>query len=101
MGSLNGLAHTTSPDISTAVSLLGQHQSNPSQGHLDGAFYVVNYLSHTKTLGIYFSSSKRNKLEPFLHFPVLPKRLSMSNANWGPQDASLTNLSFDLPLFTS
>ena len=89
MGSLNWLAHTTRPDISTVVSLLAQHQSNPSQGHLDMAFYVVNYLSHTKTLGIYFSSSKRHKLETFLHFPILPKLLSMSDANWGPQDASL------------
>jgi hypothetical protein len=25
----------------------------------------------------------------------------MPDANWGPQDASLTTLSFDLPLFTS
>lgn len=58
VGSLNWLAHTTRPDLSTVVSLLAQHQSSPSQGHLDAAFYVINYLSHTKNLGIYFSSRK-------------------------------------------
>jgi hypothetical protein len=30
VGSLNWLGHTTCPDISTVVSLLAQHQSNPS-----------------------------------------------------------------------
>jgi hypothetical protein len=75
VGSLNWLAHTTRPDISMVVSLLAQHQSNPSQGHLDAALCVVTYLSPNKNLGIYFSSSKRHKLEAFLHFPVVPKRL--------------------------
>jgi len=46
VGSLNWLSITTRPDISTVVS---QHQSNPDQGHLDAAYYVAQYLSHTKT----------------------------------------------------
>lgn len=50
VGSLNWLAHTARPDISTVVSLLAQHQSNPSQGHLVAALYVVTYLSHTTNL---------------------------------------------------
>jgi hypothetical protein len=33
VGSLNWLAHTTRPDLSTSVSLLAQHQGNPSPGH--------------------------------------------------------------------
>jgi len=57
VGSLNWLAHTTRPDISTVVSLLAQHQSNPSSGHLEAAQYVGKYLSHTKNLGIRYSSS--------------------------------------------
>jgi hypothetical protein len=69
VGSLNWLAHTTWPDISTVVSLLAQHQNHPSQGHMDAAVYVIQYLSHTKQLGIYFSSAKRQQLETFLHFP--------------------------------
>jgi len=102
VGSLNWLAHTMRPDISTVVSLLAQHQSNPSHGHLDAALYVVMYLSHTTTtLGIYFSSSTRSTLEAFLHCPLPTTLLSMSDANWGPQDASL-NLSIqDVPLFIS
>jgi hypothetical protein len=100
-GSLNWLAHTTRPDLSTVVSLLAQHQSNPSQGHLDAAYYVVKYLSGTKQLGIYFTSSKRSQLETFLHFPVSSQVLAMSDANWGPQDASKPIASMDLPLFDS
>ncbi len=93
VGSLNWLPHTTRPDLSTVISLLAQNQSNPSIGHLDAAFYVVNYLSHTKTFGIYFSSSRHSTLESFIHFPVLPRIISMSDANWGPQDATMTKTS--------
>ncbi len=88
VGSLNWLAHTTRPDLSTVVSILAQHQSNPSTGHLDAAKYVVKYLASTKTLGIYFTSRKRPVLESFLHFPIPPRVMSMSDANWGPQDAN-------------
>jgi hypothetical protein len=97
VGSLNWLAHTTRPDISMVVSLLAQHQSHPSQGHLDAALYVVNYLSHTTNLVIYFSSLNRSTLESFLHFPPPSPILSMSDANWGPQDASLSTSIQELP----
>jgi len=56
IGSLNWLAHTTRPDLATIVSLLAQHQSNPSPGHMEAARYAAKYLAHTKTLGIYFTS---------------------------------------------
>jgi hypothetical protein len=101
VGSLNWLSITTRPDISTAVSLLAQHQSSPSPGHLDAAYYVATYLSHTSSLGIYFSSSRRVQLESFLHFPLPSKILAMSDANWGPQDASVPKTSVELPLFIS
>jgi hypothetical protein len=83
VGSLNLLAHMTGPDISTAVSLLVHHQSDPSN-------YVARYLANTKTLGIYFTSCRHATLESFLHFPVPPHILAMADANWGPQDASLS-----------
>jgi hypothetical protein len=71
LGSLNWLAHTTHPNLSTVISLLAQHQSNPSTGHLDAAKYVVKYLATMKTLGfIYFTSRKCSVLESFLHFPL-------------------------------
>lgn len=101
VGSLNWLSHTTRPDISTVVSLLAQHQSNPSISHMEAAHYVVQYLSHTKTLGISFSSCRRVQLESFLHFPVPSQVMAMSDANWGPQDASTTHHSIELPLFAS
>jgi hypothetical protein len=66
----------TRPDILTAVSLLAQHQSDPSPGHLEAAHYDVRYLANTKTLGIYFTSCRRSTLESFLHFPVPQNILS-------------------------
>jgi hypothetical protein len=101
IGSLNWLAHTTQPDLSTVVSLLAQHQSNPYPDHFEAALYVTSYLSHTKTLGIYFSSQHCPVLESFLHFLVPSTILPMSDANWGPQDASISGCSPDLPLFAS
>ena len=101
VGSLNWFAHTTRPDISTVVSLLAQHQSEPSTGHLQ-AIYVVNYLASTKTLGIYFTSCRCSTLESFLHFPISQPLLPMSDTNWGPQDASTSSKSrSSLPLFAS
>ncbi len=88
VGILNWLAHTTRPDLSTMVTLLAQHQSYPSFGHLVGAHYAVRYLANTETLGIYFTSMKHSTLEFFLHFPLPNHMLSMSDANWGSQDAS-------------
>jgi hypothetical protein len=101
VGSLNWLAHTTRPDISTVVSLLAQHQCEPSTGHLEAALYVVHYLASTKKLGIYFSSRHCSTLGSFLHFPVPTFLVSMSDANWGPQDASVPKEPVSLSLFAS
>lgn len=101
MGSLNWLAHTTHPDLSTVVSLLAQHQSNPSSGHLEAALYVTKSLANMKTLGIYVTSHKSSTLESFLHFPVPSQVMSMLDANWGPQDASQSKTTMELPLFAS
>jgi len=88
VGSLNWLANTTRLDLSTVVSLLAQHRSVPSQGHYDAALYLTRYLATTQNLGIYFTSTRASILESFLHFPIFQPLLSMSNANWGPQDAT-------------
>jgi len=102
VGSLNWLAHTTRPDLSTVVSLLAQHQSNPSPGHVEAAVHVIKYVAQTKTLGIYFTSDKRPNLETFLQFPLPSSLLSMADANWGPQDASTTRSTpIELPSFVS
>ncbi len=84
------------------VSLLAQHQSEPSTSHLHAALYVANYyLASTKTLGIYFTSRRSSTLESFLHFPIPQPSMPMSDTNWGPQDASLPKSSSSLPLFAS
>jgi hypothetical protein len=101
VGSLNWLAHTTHPDLSTVVSLLAQHQSTPLPGHLDAALYAVKYLSGTKTLGIYFSSLCQSQLETCLHFPLPSLLLPMPDANWGPQDATLSKTQAELFPFVS
>jgi len=95
------LAHTTRPDLLTIVSLLAQHQTDPSCGHYEAALYVTQYLANSKTLGIYFTSDRRATLESFLHFPIPSQIMSMSDANWGPQDASTSSSIQDLPLFVS
>jgi len=95
------LAHTTRPDLSTVVSLLAQHQSTPSPGHYNAALYAVKYLATTRNLGISLTSTRSSQLDSFLHFPVTSPLLSMSDANWGPQDASVTKKSQELPLFVS
>jgi len=100
VGSLNWLAHTTRPDLSTIVSLLAQHQSCPSLGHYDAALYVAKYLATTKHLGLYFTSLRSSTIESFLHFPLTQPLLPMSDANWGPQDATMKSTE-DLPLFVS
>jgi hypothetical protein len=89
VGSLNWLAHTTQPDISTIVSLLAQHQNTPSPEHYGAALYVAKYLATTKQFGLYFSGDRSSTyLQSFLHFPLQHPLLSMSDANWGPQDAT-------------
>jgi hypothetical protein len=100
VGSLNWIAHTTRPDISTIVSLLAQHQNHPSPEHYEAGIYVAKYLATTKHLGLYFTSDRSSQLQSFLHFPLQHQLLSMSDANWGPQDASMKRVP-DLPLFTS
>ncbi len=52
MRSLNWSVHTIRPDLSTALSLLAQHQSSPSSGHLDVACYAARYLAKMEMLGI-------------------------------------------------
>jgi hypothetical protein len=96
VGSLNWLAHTTRPDLSTVVSLLAQHQSLPSPGHLAAAHYAARYIATTRNLGIYFTSLRSPILESFLHFPLQSPLLSMSDANWGPQDATQTKSKHEL-----
>ena len=71
-------------------SLSSQFNSNPSQGHLDAAKYVLLYLKHTSSHGIWFRQG-----EIRLHGSVaIPNHLKgeelmiFTDISWGPQDAS-------------
>jgi hypothetical protein len=69
---------------------------------MEAARYATKYLAHTKNLGIYFTSRGGTTLESFLNFPLpFNHLLSMSNANWGPQDASQSKIPPELSLFAS
>jgi len=105
IGSLNWLSTQTRPDIATITNMIAQYQSNPSPGHLEAAKYVLRYLKGTPDLGITFTSCPQTTLESFVKFPISPTQLQpFSDANWGPQDASVpkpTNPPQELELFKS
>jgi hypothetical protein len=90
LGFLNWFSTQTRPDIATITNILAQYQSYPSPGHLDAAKYVLRYLKGTSHLGITFTSRINTSLESFVKFPIDPSKLHpFSDANWGPQDASV------------
>jgi hypothetical protein len=87
VGSLLWLAQSTRPDLATIVSMLAQHQSNPSYGHLRAAKHVIRYVKGTKHMGISFSSRINSHLQAFMNFPLKENTLlPLTDANWGGQD---------------
>ena len=90
VGSLLWLSQATRPDLATVVSLLAQHQRNPSPGHIKAAKHVIRYVKNTVDEGIIFSSRRNTDMEAFLQFPISPDQLlPLTDANWGSQDQSL------------
>ena len=96
LGMLNWLAISTHPDLAPVVYLLSSYQSAPSPSHLKALKHVGKYLKATLNLGIVFSSLRNGPLEAFIHFPLsdsapdIPLIDAFTNANWGPQDASIS-----------
>mmetsp|Transcript_18091 Transcript_18091/g.25566 ORF Transcript_18091/g.25566 Transcript_18091/m.25566 type:complete len:151 (-) Transcript_18091:233-685(-) len=91
VGSLNWIAISTRPDISTIVALLSKYTHNPSQGHIDSAIRVVKYLKGTQNLAIAFSTKSNNTLSAFVNFPIDNNTMvALSDSNWGPQDQYCT-----------
>ena len=112
VGTYNWLAGSTRPDISAVTSLLGSHNQNPSQGHLDAARHVARYLKGTPNWGLRYTEPrpgerfqggdttfdpqgcmkgmvawppKENGVPPVEPFDRLDE---FTDSNWGPQDAS-------------
>ncbi|KAL1994660.1 hypothetical protein VTN49DRAFT_2130 [Thermomyces lanuginosus] len=54
VGSLMYVAVHTRPDIAFAVSRLARFMTNPGPEHHEAADRVLNYLAHTKSLGLEF-----------------------------------------------
>ena len=89
IGSLNWLAISTRPDISTVVNLLAKYMSKPSLGHIHAAKHVIKYLKGTQDMGITFTTTPQMSLHNFVKFPTEDKKFfSLTDANWGPQDQS-------------
>lgn len=61
IGSLLYLQQCTRPDISVAVSMLGQFNENPTVGCFNAAKSVVRYLKGTKDLGLAYNKSNNLK----------------------------------------
>lgn len=73
IGGLNWLSINSHPDICTVYSLLSQFNSNPLQGHMEAAKYVIRYLKHTASYGIWFRQGE-NQLHGTV---VIPEELCM------------------------
>ena len=84
MGGINWLTINTRPDINTAYSLLSQFNSNPSQGHLEAAKYVLRYLKQTSSHEIWFQQGE-NHLHGSVAIPTHLKGedlMVFTDSNW-------------------
>lgn len=52
------MATRTRPDISTAVSMLGKFQSDPSPAHWKALKYLLRYVAGTTDFGLFLPSGK-------------------------------------------
>jgi hypothetical protein len=57
VGKLLWLANCTRPDLSQAVSTLARQMSRPSKEHYDAAQKVLQYLTTTSGIGLYYKAS--------------------------------------------
>ena len=105
VGSMNWLLTQIRPDISTITNILSQYNTKCSPGHIESAKYVIRYLKGTPNLGIMFSSRLQDNIESFVQLPLDPSQmLTLTDANWGPQDQSVPKPSdppIQLKLFKS
>eukprot|EP00957_Ditylum_brightwellii_P152899 11637745-Ditylum_brightwellii.AAC.1 len=90
VGCINWLAISTRLDLATTVNLLAKYMAFPSTGHIEASKGVVRYIKGTKKHRIAFHSNPNNTdLAAYVKLPIENDILVMSDANWGPQDASV------------
>ena len=103
VGSINWLGASTRPDIATITNLLAHYMHSATPSHVAAAKHVLRYLKGTSHMGIRFSSRDDSHAAAYVKFPIPPSTiLLITDANWGPQDASVPNPSRtqeDLDLF--
>ena len=67
------------------------HKATPS--HLAAVIDVIKNLKGSTDMGIYFPTKSREKMHAFIKFAVDPSKIvTLTNANWGSQDASIPKL---------
>ena len=88
IGSLNWLSVSTRPDITTITSMIAKYLANPNGQHINAAKRVIKYLKGTRDYGITFSSVANTNIEAYIKFRLNQPITALSDANWGPQDAS-------------
>jgi len=76
IGQLAWLAHSTRPDIATAVSKLAQWQEEATQTHVDCVFQILSYLKLTIETGLTYYKDNQ---EPY--FAVCDASLGKEKAN--------------------
>ena len=80
--------------------MIAKYLANPNGQHINAAKRVIKYLKGTRDYGITFSTTANAQIEAFIKFPLNQPITALSDANWGPQDASkpkpMTNEQLDL-----
>ena len=70
--------------------MLSRYLYKATPSHVSVAKYTIKYLKGTMSYGIQFTPKHNISLEAFVKFPTdTSKVLTFTDANWGPQDASV------------
>ena len=86
LGMLNWLSISMHPNLTTAYSLLAIATAALTQGHLDAIQYVGHYIKAAQDP---MTTLKASSHSAYLTTILLLLSQQPSNANWGPQDASI------------
>lgn len=67
-----------------------------TSSHISTAKYAIKYLNGILPYGVQFTFKHNISLEVFVKFPTDPSKvLTFTDADWGPQDASVPKTTDD------